>query len=1786
MSNFPNALDSDTDIPPINNNISEIGGDVINALRDAVFVTEQNIGLNAQGSTASISARLGVSLLPDGTIRASALTSLGLVTLPITQNQIAVNAGIPESKLSLDHKTQDLYNYITDLTSDVNTSIGWISSTGVKLEPHIAGALHRHNLDHINVHSNPVNYQLNHFRTPRNNTNAFTLIRDINDEFLSHQFADGSPVSGAANITTNNSSVFSSNYAHTSSGVFLNTSRFTVIPQTTQDLQSFAQFVNDTSIFLLGTRLQNLYSNGISKESRSSALSSDTNGIIIVPFTPAIAYLKNIGTSSNPFDDIDTGDDIIELKPASGLMSNNSFDSKFALVKIGDIIRINYGTVEVAFVIKEKKYIQDSGNKKYAVRIAGKNLQYAPNAIARIEKPLFNNNKYGVLAVAAANSGVSSIQSSLLVVNPRAAQTLGLGFNPDQLDNLHYLLYLALYPTGSPSDGYLILPPIDVTGNQGATPGLYTLNSVIEATNNAFRKVGYNYRFIAFQYHGEFGIALADSYKNTGFSILNAVVAPNGFLDELGTTIAFQNNVIGMFSSGGTPNDPLGLGPSGANVASPAFQTSYASAEASQNPTKIFLPLKRNNYYVNGTEREKVSLDVLQTLDGYGDGYWVGTINAKTIIPGPSPTGRVQTTYRIPLDLQASQLKAGKTLVVQGIDGYGSFPTDFGRFIIQSVSLGCCSPTNYTDITVYDAVHGTGVSPISALDVGSRVAIYFDSGSVSFNIESSTDFTSVSPFKRHFELYIDEDGKTFTHERGRINSGNISPLLINGSVPLVNYSELIKINILKISPKLRGYQFGSVNKITLNITNLSSTTGLYDGYLSSWDGNLLHAVTHKGPATIGKVGEITRFYDETNIDYIDIYFDVNTALSSFTNKKIDIQLFPTLSLDNQIMILGTFQYDDISNVISHVRDERQFGNVSEKEFSTSALSLISLPERLLHGNGVVKGFDLISSSNDQIYLTGGTVLVNGNLININNATVNIPIIKESYGSLYNVNWAICINSKGEYQTIPLLDFDINLLTPIDPQRIFTAFNIKNGQYYNLDASTFSDIINLRKDLTILYIAASTTVISPLSVSLSVSDSRRYIFDSDTNLPLKFTSSNAQGNFKNLTSIINWVKYNNLFNGNVIVKGANSTISEFVNFDFLNNVIIDGENSATLTFNGLVVFGSNITFKNLNLVFNGGIFANNKHSIQNLHFENCNITITQNSAIPTSNIFFDITGSNISIKNSVFNIQHNPLVSVPSPLTDITKYSGVFRLTNVNNFIVDKSTINVTFVTNLPTHVPGDLFILIDSDNVVIKDSIFSGNFNGFIRNNNSNNLSLNNLTVTSVFDPGSPLIAAFGFDYTNFVNSGQGYIYTNVNSTLKNVTIDSVTFNHSPVISDGYRFSFINFELSTPSSILSNLSITNCKFNSTNIGGLIEDRRPAISIINSYNGAPVAATSQQPILQNVNISKNICNRNQSIIITSRLDSNGKMNYPGLTAQNCIVSGNICGIIGYWIYSGNKIMQITSFDGVNSVNSLSDKWSNLIIENNLCHYIGNLDHNGKYFAVSNGYTPNTTVNNSMYPSGYVDIKNNKCNWIHVGIAFDKDSSLNISSNSLIAYIDRFHDHYGSHPFIDDDFNSVGSSASSAIFVSSNKHSTDTTSFISNDSSVIITNNIINAGYWLENNVPVIYNYGNGIWCQSSNIISNNIIKGFSYLGIVVGGLHNMITNNNIYRENKNIQSYVLFASGENPLWGGDSADGIHTTGFITHNFFDSPTIDGTNTTLINIPATATKLWITDRNIAYR
>ncbi len=1704
MSNFPTSFDDDSSLPAINDNITEIGGTAINALRDAVFNIENNLGLGLAGTMPSLATRLGVAILPNGNLNPSALTSLGLVTLPITQDQIANNAGIPESKLSLNYGTSTLYNYITNLSINVNTALGWIAITGIQLEPHLLGAIYRHSMDQIDVSHNTAAFPYldNKFRLQRNNLQSYNLVNDINNELLAHQWADGSPFGVISNVTTNNGSTYPSNYAHVSSGIFLDTSRFQTIPQNDQDVQSAFEYIDSSSILLLGTRIQNLYSNGISVNSRSSSLTADGYGQSVVPPTAAIAYLlAPNGNNSAPVDNIANGDDIIQLMPTQP--DGYVFDAQFALVEPGDKITINYGGVEVAFVIKEKKYIAgvNGNNSSFYVRIAGKNLQYSAIASAQIDKPLFNNNKYGVLGVATANSLLTGAPSSLIVGSPRAAQTLGIGFNASQFGPSNYLLYLALYPNGNPNDGYTILPAIDVTGNLGMTPGSYTLDSIVLATNNAFRQPGFNYRFIAFEYQGEFGIMLADSYNNVAFSVVSYVVSPTGAPDLTQTGVVFPNNVVSPPPS--NLPDPLGFGPLGSNIASPPFMTSYGSAAAASLPTQLLVPLARNNFYVNGVEEQRLNLEIGQALDTYGDGYWNATIS--NVVSG---SGHVAVTYNINLDLSTSDLKIGKTLVVQSAGSGGL--VNFGRFIITNVNFVNC-PITLTQITVYDAVHAIGISPSPILAVGSPVCLYFNSDSVAFNDENSSDFSSYVPttanFKRFFEVYVDQNAATYTNERARLNI-NGSTITVNG-VPLYGSSALSFINIDVVSPKLQGFNYGTITKTNLQIQSYNQATGLYDGYLCNYNGS---SITNAGPLTQGQKGQITRFYDQTNVDYIDLIFtstDNVPTISLPTN--IDIQLFPTLELDQEIMLLGTCQFNDTNSQVNYSQDERQFGNISEEQLTTSAIDFIQAPTRELQENGVIRGFDIVGQANNTISFTGGTAVINGSIVNINTQTIDIPALLESLpttiggspGTISTVNiitWFVCVNSNSELVLVASTDFDPAgqfasqyQAAGLNHQRLFYVINpnAMTPVPYPITGTYFANLILTQTDVVPIAVAIGvTTNNGGYTVSeLIVQDARRFVANGYGGLAEPLTLG-ANASFQSIEAIFNWLTQFNDF------VSATSSQANAIS----NKVIVKGHNPINIV--------TPLNFVNADVYFEGDG--------------------TSNFDIYCPTGF--IVGSNVHFDKINFNYYYDPTTMMD--LNTATLLSGTFTVSASTNVITNSSQVGILSA--------GSVISFVSQLGVIyVVSAVSSGN-----------------ITLTTSYTGSSATTTAyFGlYNTNNFVNDGFGALWIDDTSAINNISITNCHFSWYPTISNTAplftsatssginRYSFINVDLAQPSisaaTILQNVNIIGNTFADNTLlsfsAAATETVRAAISFISTSTTTTPNTVGVGMKMIDVIVRDNICDKDQMIVIAPTYSTTPGTIANTIDTTNVLIENNTCGVISAFTQY-NLPFDINQTWSFNFLNYSLDKNNGLVIRNNTCKYITSTDSTGKDLVGISQVLSQAT--------GPMIISDNTTSWIRLPL--NGAAALTIIKNNVLnAYDTNFQKQFTS---------GIRNAAIEITIASSVQPSAPNT--------ILIDGNQINQGFYSTITPSVssyFYDFGIYSFCHDLNACNNLIqylgktIQSTNPVGIYLDtagvSLHSNIHHNKFIRGETPWLYYVFAGTGG-------------STNIVSYNYFDQLSPDG-------------------------
>ena len=1243
MTVFPNQIDTDVELPRVSDDLSDLSAEHINALRDAIFAIEKALGTDFFGSLDSLADFLAVSINSNGTIKASALATVGLLVGPIVDSQVAPNAGIKETKLALDHSTTDLYTKITTNAAILTSIVSLTTKLIADLKLHLSGAKFftgssdqaRHVASQIDLNPIPaderdISYSYLGLKdktgAARSATQVMDALLQINNDLVAHQNAI---VAGE----------------HHASAISVNVDNFNEIPKEATDVQKVIDYLDDNETLNIGQHRATQHANAIPKIARTNAF-SETLGVNVVPTNSVITYLVTPPNVS-PVDSLSNGDDLVRF-----ISDNTSFafDAKFSQVKIGDVITVNYGNgIESSFLIDSIRY---SPGVEYVIRINGINKTDSTIATARIDRPSFNDNTYNIFAVSAANIRDSSgpiyteILPSLIVSDPKAACVLGLGFDSGQINSDHYKLYLEFYPTGNPADKVIKLPSVDVSGNVGATPGKYTLESLVQTTNDKLREIGYNYRFVAFSYKGEFGIGLSDSINGASFAIISGDNS-SGTL----STGSYTQNVIGGSSL--DDFDCFGFGVSGINFASPAFQSNWNDSTGAQKPTKIISPLKHKYAHVNGNKLDGFASTYLANSDGYWDGY-ISAVN-------PISNTNVEVTYTILLDLCPAGLKPGKTIVVQPKVDFSDplyNDIDYGRFFIKDVNFSqdCGLGTiGKTDITVVNGIHalGSGYSTSTA-QPQLNAKIYFSNDSVGFDDQNIIDSGSTSiDYSRFYEIYLDGSGKTFSHERARMpKQAETATLLVSTSW-----------HIADISPKLRGYV--GTDPLIFNkylrffATNYNSTTGEYDGYVGQLSGS---SIVKSGPITTGRKNVVSRFYDETNVDYIDLIFVDNSVspglniLSSLVGRYVDIELFPTLELDDELFLLSTCEVNwsanSNENIIQYLNDKRQFGSVDETDFTDSAKDYISVSDKYLHANGVFRGFDLDSISSvidsGEIFFKGGIALVNGKFVSANNDSVTIPRIYPTGTSLpQTVTWAVCINQFGKF--IPIL------LTDTKEQYFATP----GSSNYYLPSVSFFELINTRKDLTPIRLITAT--VGSLVVS-DLSDIRKFIVSQDSLAPITLSSSNKiVGNFNSFSALKQWINRSDGYEQFVKVKGnfvQASTDSYYDLTGFTKKVIFEGEGS-TFTLNSTKGFliGSNITLRNFTFNYNGSetygstsdllnvgngsacIVNAINSNIENVLIENCTFNYFTDTQRPPF-ILFQFNkgneGKNISVKNCFFN----------------------------------------------------------------------------------------------------------------------------------------------------------------------------------------------------------------------------------------------------------------------------------------------------------------------------------------------------------------------------------------------------------------------------------------------------------------------------------------------------------------------------------------------------------------------
>lgn len=316
-SNYPGKLDTSVEIPSIRDNITEIGSDVLNSIRSAIFNIERTLGINPQGAVGNtVAARLGNLLDDNGNIIESALDKAGILSGPITNEDVSKVAAIAETKLRLNFPTQLLQDEISILDNKIEMFITALEELNQILSAHIhPDAINRHKAKAISVASA---------------TSVASAVASLSLGSGTVQSALEALYSAHINFTGDN--VSSSNNAHKAAQLYYdNTENSNIIPS--DDVQGAIDDLANLEGVALRKSILNLNSNGIIRTGDTiDAFEGIDSGSILaatspISFSPPTGASKMVITfGSNPAVVSDIKEfDILEILSAPNESDNTNY---------------------------------------------------------------------------------------------------------------------------------------------------------------------------------------------------------------------------------------------------------------------------------------------------------------------------------------------------------------------------------------------------------------------------------------------------------------------------------------------------------------------------------------------------------------------------------------------------------------------------------------------------------------------------------------------------------------------------------------------------------------------------------------------------------------------------------------------------------------------------------------------------------------------------------------------------------------------------------------------------------------------------------------------------------------------------------------------------------------------------------------------------------------------------------------------------------------------------------------------------------------------------------------------------------------------------------------------------------------------------------------------------------------------------------------------------------------------------------------------------------------------
>ena len=398
-SKYPSKLDSSIEIPAVRDNIVEVGADVLNSLRSAIFQIEKTLGVNPQGAVGnSVSNRIGKSLDGNGNILKEALDRAGVLSGPISDADVSRTAAIDERKLRLDYPTQLLQQEISQVINKINLVLKTIEELSVLFRAHVhPDAINRHTGNAISIKE--IGSSENSIgMTSLAATTAQNAFEDI---FTSHINYDGS------NIST-------SNRSHEAEQIFFDKTDVSVYVSS-DDVQGAIEDVLAASTGQLTEHQYRFHDNSIIRSTKHHSQTDASRGDTLLS-SNAVNYTRRDANTQEIFSTVNF---TVPPEDTSGG------------IKRSDILEITTSNVTTAYQIFK---VTKSGSRIQSVEIFGRlTTNSDTTSVASIYRNLNQpGNRSGLLCAVREEAGDTDA-SIVQVANPDAATIITAGIKPSEI---------------------------------------------------------------------------------------------------------------------------------------------------------------------------------------------------------------------------------------------------------------------------------------------------------------------------------------------------------------------------------------------------------------------------------------------------------------------------------------------------------------------------------------------------------------------------------------------------------------------------------------------------------------------------------------------------------------------------------------------------------------------------------------------------------------------------------------------------------------------------------------------------------------------------------------------------------------------------------------------------------------------------------------------------------------------------------------------------------------------------------------------------------------------------------------------------------------------------------------------------------------------------------------------------------------------------------------------------------------------------------------------------------